>query len=194
MRLAGRDRAGNVPYVPYVPSERPESAGNWQATWYIGHIGHILRGRCGGKKAMDYDVGDMLDSLFGAAVPTVIVTVAPAAAAGAVKPLTPTVEPNGVDVQDVPDFDSLPLPGDPCPRCGSLEEWADLLGRHRCGVCERDILAKALSWAGRAAKLRERAQRQRPAPRLAPGCVAAGRVDILDVGSNRPMVSIPGAL
>lgn len=36
----------------------------------------------------------------------------------------------------VADFDELPEPGDPCPRCGSFETWSDLLGGEHCGQCE----------------------------------------------------------
>jgi ribosomal protein S27AE len=101
----------------------------------------------------------------------------------------PTVDTEAVEVVEVPDFDSLPLPGKFCPRCGSLEEWTDLLGRQRCGVCERDTLDKATRLAERTAWLCQQAQRQKPAPRIAPGCVAAGRVDILDFGGKRPLQS-----
>ena len=45
---------------------------------------------------------------------------------------TLTVDPEAVDVVEVPDFDSLPLPGDPCPVCGSLETWWDMLGGGHC--------------------------------------------------------------
>jgi hypothetical protein len=38
----------------------------------------------------------------------------------------------------------------------------------------------------------ERRDSREPAPRIAPGCVAAGRVDMLDVGGNRPTASILG--
>src|SRR5512136_2848221 len=44
---------------------------------------------------------------------------------------------HGRMVWQVPDqpeavpFEALPLPGLPCPRCGSLEEWTDSLGRRR---------------------------------------------------------------
>jgi len=46
-------------------------------------------------------------------------------------------------------------PGTGCPACGSLEEWQDALGRVRCGVCEADVLAKALRLAEKAATLRQ---------------------------------------
>jgi len=82
-------------------------------------------------------------------------------------------------------------PGPACPRCGSLEQWQDLLGRQRCGVCEADALGKAIKLAERAARLRQQAQPRKPAPRLAPGCVAVGRVDTLDLDSGKPSQGQP---
>lgn len=133
---------------------------------------------------MEYNVGDLLESLFDGAILTRIVTPAQPVV---VEVPTPIVETEWAAVVEVHDFDSLSLPGEPCPVCQSLKEWTDLLGRRRCGVCERTTLDKAIQWANRAAQLRERAQRQKPTPRIALGCVATGRVDILDVGSNRPL-------
>ena len=43
----------------------------------------------------------------------------------------------------VADFDELPEPGQPCPRCGSLEKWTDLLGGEHCGQCKARKLARA---------------------------------------------------
>jgi hypothetical protein len=77
-------------------------------------------------------------------------------------------------------------PGTACPKCGSLEQWQDLLGRQRCGVCEADALGRALKLAERAARLRTQAQPRKPAPRLAPGCVPVGSTDTLDLGDKRP--------
>ena len=69
----------------------------------------------------------------------------------------------------VGDFESLPEPGDPCPRCGSLETWWDLLGAEHCGHCEADKLKRALGLADRAARLRRRnPPRQNQAPGVAP--------------------------
>ena len=48
----------------------------------------------------------------------------------------------------------LPEPGEPCAVCGSLESWLDLTGGRRCGVCERDKLARSLQLADRADRLR----------------------------------------
>jgi hypothetical protein len=116
---------------------------------------------------MEYDVGDMLESLFGGVMTTTAVV---AKSAAVPEPIpgpeaaelpTPVADTEAVEVVEVPDFDDLPLPGDPCPRCGSLEEWADLLGRRRCGVCERATLDKAIQLADRAARLRQKAQRQK---------------------------------
>ena len=82
------------------------------------------------------------------------------------------------DLPEVMPFDDLPLPGPPCPKCGSLEQWQDGLGRERCGNCEREILDKALELAEHAAWLRKQAQPRKPAPRIAPRCVAAGSADM----------------
>jgi hypothetical protein len=90
-------------------------------------------------------------------------------------------------VVEVPDFNSLPMPGPACLVCGSLESWQDLLGRQRCGVCEADTLGKALKLAELAARLRQQAQQRETTPRITPGCVTVGRVDILDFDGNRPV-------
>ena len=107
---------------------------------------------------------------------------------------TLAVDADSAEVEAVPDFDSLPLPGEPCPVCGSLEQWTDLLGRQRCGVCERATLDKAIRWADRAARLRQQAQPRKPAPRIPPACVSAGMADTLDLGSNRPLQGQPRGL
>ena len=89
------------------------------------------------------------------------------------------------DLPEAVPFDDLDLPGTGCPRCGSLKQWQDLLGRQRCGRCEAGTLGRALKLAERAARLRTQAQPRKPAPRLAPGCVAVGRVDTLDLDSGK---------
>jgi ribosomal protein S27AE len=90
------------------------------------------------------------------------------------------------DLPEAMSFDDLDLPGPACPRCGSLVQWQDLLGRQRCGVCEADALGRALKLAERAARLRTQAQPRKPAPGIAPCCVANGSVDTLDLGDKRP--------
>jgi len=94
-------------------------------------------------------------------------------------------------------FDALDLPGPACPVCGSLEQWQDLLGHQRCGACEADALNKALELANKAARLRSQAPPRKPALRIAPGCVAAGRVDTLDLDNKRslqrPLAGLGGA-
>ena len=91
-------------------------------------------------------------------------------------------------------FDALDLSDPACPVCGSLERWQDLLGRQRCGVCEVDTLDKALQLANKAARLRSQAPPRKPALRIAPGCVAAGRVDTLDLDSRRRLQGQPEGL
>jgi hypothetical protein len=107
---------------------------------------------------------------------------------------TPAVDTVAAGVVEVPDFNSLPLPGDPCRVCGSLEEWTDLLGSRHCGICEVDTLDKALQLAEQAARLRRQAHSRKPAPRIAPGCVAAGRIDTLDLDSKRPLQRLSASL
>ena len=52
-------------------------------------------------------------------------------------------------------FDDLPLPGPPCPKCGSVEEWTDLLGGRHCQQCDGDLLRRSLDLAERAGRLRK---------------------------------------
>jgi len=98
------------------------------------------------------------------------------------------------ETPEVVPFDDLPLPGPACPRCGSLEEWIDLLGGRHCGICEADALNKALQLADRAARLRQQAQRRKPTARIAPRCVAGGRVDTMDPNSTRPLQGQPESI
>jgi ribosomal protein S27AE len=73
----------------------------------------------------------------------------------------------GWEAPDLPEavpLDALPLPGPACPRCGSLEQWQDALGRQRCGRCEADALGKAMKLAERAARLRNRRSCQNENP------------------------------
>jgi hypothetical protein len=127
---------------------------------------------------MDFDVADLLGNLFGSgpAVATVAALESappPEAAplpdaadtAGDLLAATPFADwvrrPDyhgrmGWESPDLPEavpFDALDLPGPGCPKCGSLEQWQDLLGRQRCGVCEADALGRALNLAERAARL-----------------------------------------
>ena len=106
----------------------------------------------------DYDVSDLLDNLFGGTTPTRAAMVVqpevlpePIPRPKAAELPTPAADTEAVEM---PDFDSLPLPGEPCPVCGSLEEWTDMLDRRRCGNCERDTLDKATRLAERTAQLR----------------------------------------
>lgn len=150
---------------------------------------------------MDFDASKLLEDLFGGTALTKAATVAPPVVvfAPTLQPVaaelsTPAIDALAAGGDDAPDFDSLPLPGDPCPVCGSLEQWTDAIGRNRCEVCERAILDKAIRWADRAARLREKSQLSKPAPRIAPGCVATGRGDILDLAGNRPTQGLSEAL
>jgi hypothetical protein len=137
---------------------------------------------------MDYDVGDLLESLFGGTVPTTAAVVVQYSALPEVADVpTMIVDPEETDLGEVPDFDSLPEPGKPCPVCGSLETWWDMRGGEHCQHCERPTLDKAIDWADRAARLREQPQPRKPALPIAPGCVSGGMVDTLDLGSGKPL-------
>jgi hypothetical protein len=48
--------------------------------------------------------------------------------------------------------DAIPTPG-PCPKCGNLELWWDMLGRQRCQRCEQAIFERALRLAEQAKSL-----------------------------------------
>jgi hypothetical protein len=106
---------------------------------------------------MEYDVCNLLASLFGGVVPTAAAVKQPVALPKAMQQPNlierPTAAPMP-DADEMPDFESLPQPGRPCPRCGSLESWQNALGRQRCSVCGRAALEKALRLAEKAAELR----------------------------------------
>ena len=161
---------------------------------------------------MDYDVTDFLGNLFSGTVPTTAamvvqpeavpepILVPEAADVLAALPFTDWVlRPDshgrmGWEAPDLPEavpFDDLPLPGPGCPVCGSLESWRDLLGRERCGVCERGLLDKAFQLTEKAARLREQSPTRKPAPPLPRCCVSGGIVDTLDLGGNRPLQGHP---
>ena len=135
---------------------------------------------------MDFDVCDMLENLFGGAVPAAqpVVLPEPIPQPEVTELPTPAVDPLAAEWEKVPDFDSLPLPGRPCPRCGSLETWWDILGGEHCQQCERATLEKSFQLTDRAAMLRKQAQPRKPAPRIAPGCVAGGMVESKHVQGN----------
>ncbi|MGD0517787.1 MAG: hypothetical protein ABSA26_09660 [Thermoguttaceae bacterium] len=75
---------------------------------------------------------------------------------------TPVVDPQVADVDEAPDFDSLPLPGDPCPKCQSLELWESMAGGWRCMNCNPPLAALRL--LDRVSKLPARNQRSSIAP------------------------------
>jgi hypothetical protein len=93
---------------------------------------------------MTFDVIDFFGSLFGDPA------LAPVAA------FEPAMLPEPLLLPETVPFGELPSPRPACSVCASLEEWTDLLGRHRCGVCEAATLGKALRLASRAARLRSR--------------------------------------
>jgi hypothetical protein len=140
-----------------------------------------------GEKTMGFDVGDLFGNLFGGTVPTMIVATAqPEGVPEIVELPTPTADPEGADMVDMPDFDCLPPPGDQCPVCGSLEMWWDILGGEHCQRCERAALERSIQWADRAARLWRQAQPRKPTPRITPSCVSGGMVDTLTTIGSGP--------
>ena len=91
-----------------------------------------------------------------------------------------------VDVDRPCLWDEATEPGPACPVCGSLEQWQDLLGQQRCGVCEDGILNKALQLAQRAAHLRKQTQQQKLASQDNAGDVSGGMVDTQTSGTIGP--------
>ena len=181
MKRATGHRVENVPYVPYVPRIGPEKAENGQAGGYIGHIGHIPRGRYGRRKAMDFDVGDLLGNLFGGAVPTMIVATAqPVAVPEAVELPTPAVDAEcGRRWSRCPTSIACPCPATRA-RCAAVRRSGPTYSGGSGAECANvQPSTRRLQWADRAARLRQQAQRQKPAPRIAPGCVAGGIGSIL---------------
>ena len=72
--------------------------------------------------------------------------VTPATAAVPSEPSEPVASRGPTPLPEAVPFDDLDLPGPACPacpRCGSLEEWIDLLGGRHCGICEPGTLGKA---------------------------------------------------
>lgn len=104
---------------------------------------------------------------------------------------TPAVETEWAAVVETPDFDNLPVPGEPCARCGSLEKWWDILRGEHCQRCERATLERSIQWADRATRLRKLARPRKPAPRIAPCCGSGGIVDTQDLGHNLPLQRQP---
>ena len=115
---------------------------------------------------MGMSVTDVFGNLFGG-----MVVSAPVATLAKPAPIPlpeaaelPVVNTEAATLDDVADFDNLPAPGPACAVCGSLESWTDLLGRERCGLCERATLDRAIQLSDRAAWLRKNAQPRKQIP------------------------------
>jgi len=93
---------------------------------------------------MSFEATDFLAGLFGDQPP---------AAGGPDE--APTIDPLGPDGWPAKTVD----PGDPCPDCGSLEVWWDLLGERHCQQCEAEKLDRGRRLANRAARLRRTGRR-----------------------------------
>lgn len=104
---------------------------------------------------MNYDTNSFLVGLYDAAATT--------------RPIEPTLaaEPHRVAevmssantepmaaAEPFDDWEELSFPGAPCPQCGSIETWWDILGGERCKYCEVAPLKKSFGLLERAAKLR----------------------------------------
>jgi len=48
----------------------------------------------------------------------------------------------------------------PCPTCGSLDLWQTIAGNWRCQHCDAAALRRSRSWAEKAARLRQKTERQ----------------------------------
>ncbi|MEN6558053.1 MAG: hypothetical protein ABFC54_07725 [Thermoguttaceae bacterium] len=118
---------------------------------------------------MDFDVTDLLENLFGGVVSVPMVAIddlaelpdAPVDPSSADPFADWVYRPDSEgrmgwqapDLAEVVPSEAMPWPN-PCPRCGSLEKWWDVLGGEHCSVCEQDKLKRAIRWAETAARLR----------------------------------------
>ena len=76
-----------------------------------------------------------------------------------------------MDHQDDPgDCDEVLDVLPPCPTCGSLDLWQTIAGNWRCQHCDAAALRRSRSWAEKAARLREKTERQRSGGRKAVDC------------------------
>lgn len=105
---------------------------------------------------MSYDAAELFGGLFGgkADVPRATSQAEPIPLP--VVMVCETPDPPESDKRwEVPDFDGLPMP-DPCPKCGSLELWWDLLGGVHCQHCGGDVFRRGLELLDRAERIRGR--------------------------------------
>jgi hypothetical protein len=182
------------------------------------------RGMDGGRKTMDFDVGNLLGNLFGETAGVPDSPPVPEAADASADPLAAlpfadwVLRPDaggcmGWESPDLSDDerwwavpDATRSLGSPCPKCGSLMKWWDILGGEHCQKCDRATLERAVRLADRAARLRrpemqnhgdanrtpsqETSLSRNPAPRIDPGCVSAGMTDYVgprtDAAPTRP--------
>jgi hypothetical protein len=73
---------------------------------------------------------------------------------------SPPTPPSIATDVDIVSWDGCPEPPDPCPKCGSLMLWWNLLGRQYCMICEKPAYPLE-----KAAKLRELAKNLRQFPK-----------------------------
>ncbi len=69
--------------------------------------------------------------------------------------------PGVATVGGAPSFPGDDAPPPPCPRCGSLELWWDLLGQPHCQHCDAAAFERSRRWLERAERIR---RRMAPAP------------------------------
>ena len=84
------------------------------------------------------------------------------AQSSATEQIIPTVAPSVAVCElvalpdDYPAWEQAEPPGEPCPACGSLEYWLNLLGGRHCQICEGAKLQRALRLLAVAARIRSR--------------------------------------
>jgi len=121
---------------------------------------------------MNFDVGDLLGNLFGGAVvPTLTPEPAGPSADAPTTDTAPAAEAGldalGLDLAErawaadawQPWEDCLPVESiQPCPTCGSLDLWWDLLGGVHCQHCDGEVFRRSLELLDLAERIRGRKQ------------------------------------
>lgn len=131
---------------------------------------------------MGFDVGDLLENLFGGTVPT------------AAQPVTlsePIPQPVAFDIMTDPlmiesdwtAWEDCIAPPPPCPKCGGLELWESMAGGWRCMLCDPPTAALRLLERAEKARARKTAFQNNA------GCDAMAQVDKLAINTNPPTPS-----
>ena len=149
--------------------------GNQRAKGHIGYIGHVVGGRYGRQK-IEFDAAGFLENLF--CVPA---ATAATAAEGSDAVSTPPTE--------AADAAADPLAGTPCAGWMLRPDWRGRLGWERPDLPEEWRWWARGDWEDLPKPIRapRGGDSNKPAPRIAPGCVAGGMVDTLDPSHKRPV-------